>query len=768
MRKILLATGLLCLVELLIMTPAFAQNLSIRGLLRDALTHDPIPGANVVIKNTTNGTATAPNGKFTLNNLKPGNYTLVFTYIGYKTQTKNVDLNKNNHPYVIVDLSSSSVQLNGIQVTALSPDMKGTARMKQQQVREANPTDVGGLLRQLSGINAVRRGPLGLDPVVRGLRETEVGVYLNGSRIFPGGPARMDSPLSHLDPSNITDIKVVKGPYALTWGAGNMSAIWVKTKPLTNLANNSVHAHMTSGFQSNSDEISEIAGVTGKQGGIGYQIHGVLRKGQDYTSGGSGEVIPANFLSREIRGKFGVPVQTNGTITASVGFQNQEHINYPGRLLNADHFDVWNTGLKYDYEPGGQTLQSVTAQVYVNHIAHLMNNNGKPTAQPNPKRMPPFALTVDIPAHSTVAGGRASAELLLGSNWNIEVGGDSYTAYKKATRTVTRKDNGKLLFYDLVWPNAVLTDAGAFVRLKRNIGERLNFTGTVRYDYTHANADTASSFFRNNVSDQLKSTNGMLNGAATLNYMIDSAWSLGLSYGSVARTPSITERYSDRIPASKSQTSAEFVGNPSLKPERNNQADLYINADYNYVSWSFDGFIRSMDNYITINPTSLPKRLPLSPPTVYQYANGHAVFHGFESSLTVRPVDPLQLRANVSYLWGTNRSLQEPALGVSPFQLDTGARYSFQNIPLYLDGLVHIVGKQDYVANKLGETPTNGHVTADLRAGFKLWNDVMVETGVTNIGNTYYVDHLNSKNPFTGNQIPEPGRTFYINVSLSL
>ncbi len=768
MCKLVIAAGLVYLAGMLLSVPAFAQDRSIRGVVRDAVTHDPLPEVNITIENATTGTATSSDGTFELKNLKPANYTLVFSHVGYKYQTRRVNLVKDETAYLKIVLSPSSIELEGIRVIALRPGMRGTARMERAQVRETNPTDIGGLLRNFSGINAVRRGPLGLDPVVRGLRGTEIGIYSDGTRSFVSCPARMDTPLSHLDPSNIADIKVVKGPYALTWGSGNMSAIWVDTKSLKNLANNATHIDLTSGYQSNSNELSEIAAITGKQAGVGFQIHGALRQGQDYSAGGAGETVPAHFLSREIRGKMNLPVPVDGSLTASAGFQNQKNVDYPGRMMNADHFNQWNAGLKYNYEPHGQTVQQVTAQVYANHISHVMNNNGKPTAQPDPDRMMPFAINAVVPTQSTVIGGRAKITLSVKNSLSIALGGDSYTTYKKARRSVTRKDNGMLMFYDLIWPNAVLTDGGLFVRLRQTFADRLQATGTIRYDYVYANADTSTEFFRENVSDKLKSTNGMLSGAITVNYTLNSAWSAGVGYGSVARTPGITERYSDRIPSSKAQTSAEFVGNPSLKPERNNQADLYLQADYGRVSWSFDGFVRSMSNFITIDPTHLPKRLPMSPSTVYRYVNGHAFFRGFESSLTVQPLGPLQLRGKVGYLWGVNRSLDEPALGVSPLQFDTGVKYTFRGLPLYLDALVHFVGRQDRVAGMLGEVPTGGYTTADIRAGFKVWQRVMVETGVTNLTNTFYVNHLNSKNPYTGEQIPEPGRAFYINVSLSL
>ena len=51
-------------------------------------------------------------------------------------------------------------------------------------------------MQNLDGVDAVRRGPLGLDPVVRGLRETEVGTYLDGTRLesMRAGPAGSTAP----------------------------------------------------------------------------------------------------------------------------------------------------------------------------------------------------------------------------------------------------------------------------------------------------------------------------------------------------------------------------------------------------------------------------------------------------------------------------------------------------------------------------------------------------------------------------------------------
>ena len=61
-----------------------AQSGSITGSVTDSNTNDPLPGVNVIVKNTTNGTNTDFNGNFSVDNVSAGDV-LVFSYLGYKT-----------------------------------------------------------------------------------------------------------------------------------------------------------------------------------------------------------------------------------------------------------------------------------------------------------------------------------------------------------------------------------------------------------------------------------------------------------------------------------------------------------------------------------------------------------------------------------------------------------------------------------------------------------------------------------------------------------
>jgi hypothetical protein len=72
---------------------AMAQRYSISGHVRDNSNGEVLIGANVYLKGTNTGTTTNAYGFYSLT-LKPGKYTLVFTYVGYASKEVPVNLNK--------------------------------------------------------------------------------------------------------------------------------------------------------------------------------------------------------------------------------------------------------------------------------------------------------------------------------------------------------------------------------------------------------------------------------------------------------------------------------------------------------------------------------------------------------------------------------------------------------------------------------------------------------------------------------------------------
>ncbi|GAB3254235.1 TonB-dependent receptor [Larkinella harenae] len=99
---------------------ASAQGQSVKGTVTSSTDQAPLPFVTVVVKGTQNGITTDGNGKFTIN--APSGSTLVFSYIGYKTQEFSVG----NQTEVNVALEADQKTLNEVVVVGYGSQSRET------------------------------------------------------------------------------------------------------------------------------------------------------------------------------------------------------------------------------------------------------------------------------------------------------------------------------------------------------------------------------------------------------------------------------------------------------------------------------------------------------------------------------------------------------------------------------------------------------------------------------------------------------------------
>ena len=744
-------------------TPALAQVGDIRVSVTDAENRS-VTNAAVRVEGTRLGAFTNADGQAILTDVPAGERSVTVSLLGYRDARFTVTVAPGRTVDFDVTLATAPIEVSGIEVSVLRPDLSPDLQVEEAQFQEENPHDVGAVMRSLPGLDAIRRGGLGLDPVVRGLRDTQVGAYVDGMRTFPGGPGGMDTPLSHVDPSAIKGMEVMKGPYALTWGAGNMSAIRVETQGLPPRGTTPVSGRFRAGYDTNLSAAETGVEFTGAGSGVAYAASGAWREGGDYTSG-AGLETPSGFTSSEVRGRLGFFAGPASTLTLSGWYQGQRDIDYPGRPLDADFFDTYNGSLRWQHQPAAGVIRSFDAMAYVYSVDHAMNNDGKPTALANPDRMPPFPMDIVTVANTGVIGGRLATELTPGGDWKVEVGGDAYSALHDASSTVRNRDTGMLAMERVIWGGARITNVGLFVKGDRPLG-RFSASGTVRVDRVEADADSASVFFEENASSDLASSETNLSGALTLSLPVTSRWSVSGGLGTVVRTADANERFSDRSPSKRAQIGAEFLGDPGIRPERSTQVDLWLDARYTRWAGSLNVFWQRIDDAITIEPTDLPRRSAMSAPTVFRYVNGDMRYRGAEATGRVALTDAVSLSASTAYLWAEDVTLDEPALGVSPWRGDLGVRWE----PVADGAFVQLTGRfvadQERVSSTRGELATAGYETMDVHAGLPLPGGVTARVGVDNVFDRAYANHLNARNPFTGLTVPEPGRVLFARLSV--
>lgn len=95
-----------------------ASDANIFGHVLDKETGEHLPFITVILKGTTIGTTTDNSGHYFLKNLPEGKFTLEFKYLGYKTVTRDVKLEKGKTQEINVEMEEDRIALDGVVVSA--------------------------------------------------------------------------------------------------------------------------------------------------------------------------------------------------------------------------------------------------------------------------------------------------------------------------------------------------------------------------------------------------------------------------------------------------------------------------------------------------------------------------------------------------------------------------------------------------------------------------------------------------------------------------
>jgi TonB-dependent starch-binding outer membrane protein SusC len=227
MKNYLLA----CFLVLLAGTVVFAQDRSVSGRVTDSETGEGIPGVNILIQGTTSGSVTDIDGSYTVE-IPSGETTLLFSYVGYKTQAIDVG----NRSTLDVALESDVTALSEIVVVGYGTQERkeitsAVASVKSEDFNQGNVQNPAQLIQgKVAGLSIARPGGnpnAGYDIRLRGLpsigANTQPLVVIDG--VIGGN-------LGNVDPNDIASIDVLKdGSAAAIYGTrGSSGVILVTTK----------------------------------------------------------------------------------------------------------------------------------------------------------------------------------------------------------------------------------------------------------------------------------------------------------------------------------------------------------------------------------------------------------------------------------------------------------------------------------------------------------------------------------------------------------
>ena len=232
---------------------ASAQNVDVSGNVQD-ITGLPIPGVNVIVKNTSKGAVTDFDGNFTISNVEIG-AVISFSFIGYVTK----EITITDSTALTVQLEEDLAQLDEVVVigygTQTKKEITGAVSVVGAETIEAlKPTRIEQALQgQVAGVNitSVSGSPGGNATI--SIR----GVSTNGdSRPLILVDGNVIEDLSVLNPGDIESINVLKDATAGIYGvrAAN-GVILIKTKTGRKSTPITIEYNAYAGFQQTTRKI---------------------------------------------------------------------------------------------------------------------------------------------------------------------------------------------------------------------------------------------------------------------------------------------------------------------------------------------------------------------------------------------------------------------------------------------------------------------------------------------------------------------------------
>lgn len=209
------------LIILMGMSQIIAQSKgSITGLVLDKETGEPIIGANVLIENTSIGAATDLEGKFRIENVNPGKYNLVISYISYsKLLIKDVEVQSGQTQNIKAALTSEAISVDEVVVidkidrsyeNALLNQRKKSSTisdaLSSEQIKRNNDASTSDALKRIPGVTLLDNKFI----FVRGTSERYSNAQLNNTSLSSTEPEKKSFAFDLLPTNLLSNTIVVK------------------------------------------------------------------------------------------------------------------------------------------------------------------------------------------------------------------------------------------------------------------------------------------------------------------------------------------------------------------------------------------------------------------------------------------------------------------------------------------------------------------------------------------------------------------------------
>jgi iron complex outermembrane recepter protein len=692
----------------------------------------------------------------------------------------------------------------------LNASSPGTSIVLGTESKGRRTTDLGSLLGTSTGALGVateRRSPIVNDVRVRG---SQVGQLLaSGSYWFPVRQD-LDTLLSKVDSSIVEDVIVIKGPYAAKYGPGYQFVDFELAQSPRYDDGFESHGSSTLNYSSNGEQWYGRQAFWGGDEDFGYRVGYGIRSGVDYETG-DGVKLPSSYKSGNLDVALGWDIDDQQSLEFNYMRLDQADVQLPNQINAIDSLKTDSWELTYKLTDS-EFADLITAETWYN------TTSLKGNAQDSGKRAQ-IPLLDQTSFLNAVDAWNASTGFNLASTWYDDAGGEltigvdmRYLQQEYNERTQWGLFEGPnyaigdplaspLQNTNFPLPGAQTTNPGLYLEHVNQVDDQLVIRSGGRLDLVSMTADQglngAETFgssletYVNGRDDTFRQHFQLGQAFVTADYQLDENVTVNSGAGFGMRAPTMTEMYSTGYFASVMPQFAltSPAGNSLLKAEKRSQIDLGFEVDYGSFRGGLSGYHAWITDFITLDFAATVRQGTTIVQPFYGYTNSDLVtLAGFEGHAEQDLNEWFTTFANVSFTEGrdhtrrgtnypfstttfgspgrSNRpSEEEPLYAIFPLEARLGLRLTDPETGLWgAEFSARIVDRQDRVATTLGEQPTAGFTTYDLRGFMQVADGLLIVAGIENLTDKNYREHLDSRNV---TNVYQPGANFYFGTELT-
>jgi len=300
-----------------------ANGATVKGIVVDALSQEPLPGASILVRGTTIGAVSDANGNYILTNVPEGQTSIEVSFMGYTKSTFSLELEATSIVDYRVELVPSSAELKAVAVYARATgQVRALNRQRDaenivnivsaEQIASFPDLNAADALQRITGITLQRDQGEGRYVQLRGTPPEFTNFNVNGIQL----------------PSPESEIRTV--------GMDVFNASQIQTIEVSKVLTPDMNADAIGGT---------VNLITKRAEGTEPQIRGVLAGGfNNLRRTGNSEV---QFTFSERVGRFGFLVNANYNYTDQ-GADNIEFKFEKGPFLGFDDTTVVNSFLQWN------------------------------------------------------------------------------------------------------------------------------------------------------------------------------------------------------------------------------------------------------------------------------------------------------------------------------------------------------------------------------------------------------------------------------------